>query len=784
MTKRPRPRTAGAPEAATVPTRARSWVLVGIAILVAALALARWLPRRGPAAFPSPPPTSPGPAISLADFVGAEACASCHVAEYEMWKRSTHGRAGGPPNPGRVIAPFDGRPLRFRDAVVTPSVTAAGAYVFTVAQAGRPGRSFRVDEVVGGGFMVGGGTQGFFSRFPDGTLRFLPFDYSKAEQLWFCNTLGRGTLGSAPITPAIALADCADWPPYRVLGSSERFQSCQQCHGSQISVAFDTITRRYETKFATLAINCESCHGPGRRHVDLARSGGIGAAVDVGMRPLATLTKDQSLEVCFQCHAVKIDLKPQSQYLPGEGLQDHFALKLPLLVDSLYFPDGRIRAFAYQEGHLSSDCYLNGSMTCVDCHDPHTQRYRDVTGAPLQGRFDDRQCLDCHASKAESPERHTHHRADSSGSRCIACHMPYLQEPNVGHRVRYARSDHTIPIPRPLYDARLGVENACQQCHRDRTVQQLEAQVTAWYGELKPHPRTVSTLLTADSASDAASAARTILSAVDVSSHPMAEFAGLTAVMQRYAGPDMRVLDGAITHPLEALARGGDLDVQALALATLHLMGGADRTVRRFLARQLRGLGPRSAAIRDRWVRILEIRGDSYLTSGDYQSALAAYRKAQELEPDDPAVLRSLGVASTRLADYPKAIEFFRRSLALRPRAPQVLVELGFAFMQQGDLDGAVAAYDDAIAANPWESAAYANLGVADLRRGAVGPAIEALTRAVALDPGLAEASFALASAYAKAGQLKEARAALERGLEFDPHNAAARRAVEALPHR
>src|SRR5207245_10732455 len=98
-----------------------AWVLVGIASLVAALALARWLPRRGPAAFPSPPPTSPGPAIFLADFVGAEACASCHVAEYEMWKRSTHGRAGGPPNPGRVIAPFDGRPLRFRGAVVTPS---------------------------------------------------------------------------------------------------------------------------------------------------------------------------------------------------------------------------------------------------------------------------------------------------------------------------------------------------------------------------------------------------------------------------------------------------------------------------------------------------------------------------------------------------------------------------------------------------------------------------------------------------------------------------------------
>ena len=96
------------------------------------------------------------------------------------------------------------------------------------------------------------------------------------------------------------------------------------------------------------------------------------------MQALGTLAKDQSLAVCFQCHAVKATL--HSAYLPGSGLERHFALKFPGLLDTLYFADGRTRAFAYQEGHLSSDCYRNGSMTCVDCHDPHSQQYRDIYG--------------------------------------------------------------------------------------------------------------------------------------------------------------------------------------------------------------------------------------------------------------------------------------------------------------------------------------------------------------------------------------------------------------------
>jgi tetratricopeptide (TPR) repeat protein len=760
-----------------MPARTAGGVVVAVAVAVAA-----WLlfgRGSGPVTFPAAPAVahaSAGPVYE--DFVGSQACADCHAAEFAAWSVSTHSKAGGAPTRERIIGPFDGRALRFRDAVVTPSQNARGAFIFTVAQQNRPARTFEVHAVVGGGFMEGGGTQAYFSKFPDGTVRFLPFDYSRSARRFFCNTLGRANRGWVPISPEIALADCGDWPPTRILGSTERFQTCQQCHGSQIEVSLDSTTRGYRTRYPTLGINCESCHGPGRRHIELARSGGSAQGTDIGMRALATLTKGQSLGVCFQCHAAKTALEPQ--YLPGKPLLEHFALKLPVLLDTIYFPDGRTRSFGYQEGHLASDCYLNGSMTCVDCHDPHTQRYRDVNAKPLVGRFSDGQCTACHASKAERPERHSHHAPNSAGTRCVACHMPYLQQPNVGQRIRYARSDHVIPIPRPLHDTRMGVETACRQCHRERSPQQLEADVRSWWGELKPLPQAVAGALAADSLRDVTSAARALLGST--TPHPIAAITGLADFLQRFVRPDAAGFDATTTTGLERTARDSDPDIQALALAALHLGKGNDPAVRRFLAGQLRALGDRDRLVRDRWVWVLVVRGDAFLARGDLQDAMATYRKAGELAPDDPTVLRRLGVAFSRIRDYSSAIDLFRRSLAQSSDQPQVLLELGFALMQRGDLDSAEAVYRDAIARSPLEPGGYANIALVQLRRGETAPAIAALNEALRIDPGLVDAYLLLGRTYATLGRTADAATALRRALEFSPGNAAAQRMLDALP--
>ena len=205
------------------------------------------------------------------------------------------------------------------------------------------------------------------------------------------------------------------------------------------------------------------------------------------MRPLATLAKDASLGTCWQCHALKDRLK--GGYVSGTRLEAYYSTLLPQLGDEAHAADGRVRSFAYQQGHLWSDCYVSGNMTCTSCHDPHSQGYRDVAGTALPGRTDDRQCTGCHQSKATRVVQHSKHAEGSPGSRCVSCHMPYLQEPAVGHAIGYARSDHSIPVPRPAADSAVGVVSACRTCHADRAESALGAQVAETRNSSAPTSR-------------------------------------------------------------------------------------------------------------------------------------------------------------------------------------------------------------------------------------------------------------------------------------------------------
>ncbi|HEU6453589.1 MAG TPA: tetratricopeptide repeat protein [Gemmatimonadaceae bacterium] len=757
-------------------------LLVALAVGAAAFLLGRgrWSPGAD-ARLPLPPPSGesasqPHDSIRFADFVGSEACASCHRAEYDAWRQSTHGRAGGPPSAERSIADFDGKPIRFADAVVIPSVR-EGRYQFEVRQEGEPARVFRVDGVIGGGHMVGGGTQGFVSRFPDGTVRFLPFDFIRREGVWFCNTGTRGRSGYHRITPDMRLAECGDWPPVRILGDEPRFASCQQCHGSQIITTIDSASHGYDTRYTTLAINCESCHGPGREHVEIARSGRIASAADIGMRSLATLSKDESTQLCFQCHSLKNQLL--GGYLPGKSLQEYYSTKLAILGDEPLHPDGRVRTFAYQQNQLYSACYRNGSMTCTSCHDPHSQRYRDVNGYPLEGRYDDRQCTSCHVSLAANAERHTHHPADSPGSRCVSCHMPYLQHPEVGTELRFARSDHTIPIPRPAFDSTLGVENACSSCHADRSVASLQAQVEQWYGSIKPHPPLVAGLVAAKKIEDRDSIAKLVLGYQK--DDAIAQFAGLSYYVEEVLRPDMSSLPDAVEEVLERLAVSDDIDVRALALAALHFARGEEPDVRRFLVARLDSLGSDGMAVRRRWVVALGYLGDRARANGDAADAISSYRKALEILPDDPRVLANAGLAYREAGDPRTAERYLRQSIAADPLQPVTLVNLGNVLFDSGDVDGAVTMYRRALALNPREPLAYFGLGKAAFARRNAASAAEMFEKTVELDASLVPAYLNLARAYYMRSDHAAARRSLERALEFAPTNAEAREMLRTL---
>lgn len=634
------------------------------------------------------------------DFIGSESCARCHQEQFQKWKSSTHGQAGGVPGAVKIIARFDGVPLEFKDAVVTPTNSAAGVPTFRVRMEGAAAFDVSVDAVVGGGHMIGGGTQSFFNRHPDGTMRFLPFDFIRKENVWFVQL--RSNLNWVPISREISLkADLANWPPHRVLGTVSDRSNCQNCHGSQIAAAWDDSLGRFNTRFHSLSINCESCHGPARRHVELAGQPGFEQRADIGMASLATLSKEASVKLCLQCHATKEALR-EEPFLPGAKFDDYFSLLLPMLSQNPYHVDGRVRSFSYQGNHLFSDCYRNGSMTCVDCHDPHGNGYRDVSGRALNGRFDNGQCTSCHASKGIASERHSHHKAGSQGDSCVACHMPFLQHQGVGTKLQFARSDHSIPIPRPGFDQKLGVENACQKCHADRGLAWQEEHTRKWWGKLKPHPPAVARLDSfVRTGHDAASAATALLGAG--TGHTAAETAALAKWAQEFLRPGMSN-DLHVVGPLMDYARSADLDQRALGLMSLHAGFAQHAPVLGFLGAQEGG--GFSDAVRLRWSVAADTLASRFAAAGDLPAATQFLERALEAHPKSYVSLSHLARVRLESGDGEGAIAALRQAMEIRPTQATLWFQMGQTLAQLGRKAEARVALEGGLKLNPEDATA------------------------------------------------------------------------------
>jgi tetratricopeptide (TPR) repeat protein len=747
---------------------------IGIAAVVLVAAVAAWILAAKVRSSQTPRLTGPravaeavyGPALD--DFAGAESCEECHQEQYDAWTESVHAKAGGEPDAETIIAPFDGTPMRFADALVTPMVNETGQYQFLVQQPDKQPQVLTVSGVIGGGWMEGGGTQGFVSAFPDGTIRFLPFDYIKQEEVWFCNTISRTDKGWIPIERTISLDECADWPPVRIMGTDATYANCQECHVAQIELVHDSTSNMYSTRLTTLAIDCESCHGPMGEHVEKSQPERIADEDDIAVEALATLSKDESLQICFRCHALKDVMRPG--YIPGKPLTEYYSVGFTSLGGGPLHPDGRIRTFGYQGNHRYSDCYLNGSMTCVDCHDPHTQEYRDIWGRALVGRFDDEQCTDCHPSKAERPEEHTFHEAGTEGSKCVDCHMPYLQHPELGYELRFSRSDHTIPIPRPGFDDRIGVINACalSGCHPDSSLTSLQAITAEWYGEIKPHKPIVDALFNAERIDEARSIQVLLDSAA---SFPAAQVAAIGAFVTRFLGPNMARHNPQIDAALRRLARSNDLDVKAVALAALHLAWGDETPTETFLSQVLEESAAVEGPLRDRWATALGTYADTYFGLAEWDRAVLSYRKALEVRPQSAAILMNLGLAQAYAGDHQDAATSLRRSITADSRQPLAWVNLGFSLESLGDTVGAEQAYRTAMEIKDDEAMAHFNLANLLIGQGELTQAIRHYERTLELQPTLEQAHLYLVRAYVAGNDVRGAVIAAQRWVRYAPND-------------
>ncbi|MCL5735275.1 MAG: hypothetical protein M1274_06740 [Actinobacteria bacterium] len=278
---------------------------------------------------------------------------------------------------------------------------------------------------------------------------------------------------------------------------------------SALGTPSPTQTDTYRTTWAEPGINCEACHGPAQEHLRVcqgARSVPVGAgprarpssegnrgvgfpnadgsrmgsrlplretSQDLKIVRLKPFTAEQINALCGSCHA---KLSPLSaSFRPGDRFFDRF--DLTTLEHPDFYPDGRDLGENYtmtswrmspcaRRGKGSQTRSLAFGVPKLDCRHCHTSsgRYRFAerqpgAAVPPGDPGPNAACLPCHQDKVDHAPAHTHHPADSAGSRCIGCHMPKTEF------ARMTRSDHSMRPPTPAATLRFKSPNACNLCH-------------------------------------------------------------------------------------------------------------------------------------------------------------------------------------------------------------------------------------------------------------------------------------------------------------------------------
>jgi len=341
-----------------------------------------------------------------------------------------------PASPESVLAPFSGAPFALADGTVTPSTAPDGYFMDLRSTRGFAERR-KVDLVIASGRQH----QLYVARGAGGEYSLLPIIWCTKTREWIPTSLYQ----SGALDPGAH----DYWARFDMTGG------CFSCHLSQAYRA----TAPVETRWADLRIDCESCHGPAREHIRRRRA----AIADGTLRDLRALGGAEEARVCGQCHGFQ--LKPYVFPRAPDGLPEIFVTSL---INDALRADGTQRLTSYQyPGHVLSQCFQKGSLACKSCHEPHGLGARDFVGESAAGAESNRQCTICHRDRAGAAElaRHSHHAASI---RCVDCHMAYSFIGDDDTR-RQRTSDHSISIPRPRETLELGLPNACNTCHRDRT---------------------------------------------------------------------------------------------------------------------------------------------------------------------------------------------------------------------------------------------------------------------------------------------------------------------------
>jgi len=705
------------------------------------------------------------PDDAQATYVGRQTCAQCHQQQYDQWRGSHHDLAMDLATDDSVLGDFDDQEIIYQG--VTSRMFRRGKD-FMIHTEGPDGQmaDFQVEYVIGVDPL-----QQYMVELPDGRVQVLRISWDTRDRRWFY------------LYPPDVIDErlMPDDPLHWTGPGSNWNHMCADCHTTNLQKNFDLASQSYHTTFSEIDVSCETCHGPGSLHVDLARSHSLfwDRRHGYALPKLKHEDSKHQIETCAGCH-MRRRRTLTANVRPGGELLDHFDLQL--LTEGLYHADGQILDEVYVYGSFLQSKMHAKDVRCTDCHDPHSTR----------PKFEGNQlCTSCHqhpAGKYDVPAHH-HHKPGSPGASCVECHMPQRYYMMVD-----PRRDHSIRVPRPDLSVDLGTPNACSACHLDTgksddwpkyqdwlaaaasgNLQAAEmidgvnhemlAAVEKWYG--KPADKQPHYAYAFDAARRNLTQAEELLTDVlgdetlpGIIRATAVEYLGQletdssrSLVAQSLSDADPLVRATAIGH----LQHRGYRDEQ-LAGVLVPLLSDPVRLVRLEAARVL-------AAAH----RALSSEQRSLL-----HRVLEEYRQAELVNRDQPLAHNNLGNIAAELGDDADAVARYTTAIAMDKDLVPPRFHLGLLYTRMDQNEKAAEQFRELLAIDPQMAAAHHRLGLVLARMKDFPAAERSLLKAHELDPNHFDYLYVLGVYYLERQDWAAAEQTATRLLQQFPENQAA----------
>ncbi len=661
-------------------------------------------------------------AASPATFTGSASCQGCHTKQFQDWQQSDHFRAMQEASDSTVLGNFNDQTL------VTNGVTSRffrrdGKFIINTQ--GEDGRNHDYEVRYTFGYFP---LQQYLVDFPGGRLQATRVSWDSKANRWFLQYAGQ------KIHPR-------DWLHWT--GNGQNWNTmCASCHSTNLQKNYHFDSDTYTTTWTDINVGCESCHGPGSRHISLVKSSAYAQGereVNSGLVYSRDTLPRQQLNTCAPCHARKSDIS--ANLLHSDELLDDL---IPQVISNeFYHADGQIREEDYEYGSFAQSKMFHLGVRCSNCHNPHSGQ--------LVKKGNDL-CMSCHLPKYNTKE-HTFHTVNTEASECVSCHM--TSKVYMGNDVR---RDHSFRIPRPDQTAAFGTPNACNSCHANKSADWAAKAVEQWFGPKRPYhfsddlvpgsllnekseAHLVALLADRMQPAIARATAASYLANIGTPSSAAALVAALKAeqAMIRY-------------HALRAL---GEFSPDSWLQAAVPLLRDKARAVRIAAADLFHQLPP----------------GNIPATAqADYQKADAENRQYLEYQTDFAVGNVMLGDYELQGAKPVRAIQAYVRGLQKDSLMNYARFNLSAAYNTVGKNDEALKTLQEAAAIDPRNDRTYYNLGLLYYEMKDVPKASQNFSTAVRLRSRILGVYFNYGLLLQQSGKAQEAERVLLSGYSLEPN--------------